>query len=256
MVGIGGRISRMTGETTSLPSLKTTREEWNNYFAFVRTPRLPEHGAADFRSGFAALPRMLALDLGAMMVLVSIALLVVVSGFEIPSTALAGLEIDWQLAFTVVIFAPLMEEIAFRGWMSGKPGHVLALVMILGGGAAAAMMAVGSTGEAATLRAGLAVIAAIVLAVISIFVLRGRPAMRWFSGMFPALFWLSTIAFASIHLFNYEEGNLLPLLPLVLPQFILGTILAYMRVNYGLWTCIVLHAIHNGLIIGAVAAAS
>ena len=256
MVGIGGRISRMTGETTSLPSLKTSRGEWNSYLAFVRAPRLPEHRTANFRSGLAALPRMLALDLGAMMTLVSIALLVVVLGFEIPSTALAGLEIDWQLAFTVVIFAPLMEEIAFRGWLSGKPGHVLALVVILVGAGTAAMLAVGATGEAATLRAGLAMIATIVLAAISIFVLRGRPAMRWFSAVFPALFWLSTVAFASIHLLNYEEGNLLPLLPLVLPQFILGTILAYMRVSYGLWTCIVLHAIHNGLIIGAVAAAS
>ena len=246
----------MTGETTSLPSLTTTREEWNGYFSFVRSPRLPEHGAANFRGGLAALPRMVALDIAAMMVLVGIAFLVVALGVELPSTALAGLEIDWQLAFTIVIFAPLTEELAFRGWLSGKPGHVLALLLVLGGGVAAAMLAVGATGEAATLRAGLAVIAAIVLAAISIFVLRGRPAMRWFSAIFPALFWLSTAAFASIHLFNYEEGSLLPLLPLVLPQFILGTILAYMRVNYGLWTCIVLHAIHNGLIISAVAAAS
>ena len=46
------------------------------------------------------------------------------------------------------------------------------------------------------------------------------------------------------------------LLPLVLPQFILGAMLGYLRVHYGLWTAIALHMIHNGLIITIVLAAS
>lgn len=256
MVGIGGRISRMTGETTSLPSRETTREEWNSYLAFVRRPALPDRTGPDWRGGLAALPRMLALDLAAMMLLVSVALLVVLFGVELPSTALAGLEIDVQLALTVVVFAPIAEELAFRGWLSGEPGHVLALLVMFGGGIVAAMLAAGATGEAAAVQTSLAILTAIVLAALALFLLRGRPAMAWFRAIFPGLFWFSTIAFASIHLLNYNEGSILPLLPLILPQFILGTILTYMRVNYGLWTCIVLHMAHNGLIIGAVAAAS
>ena len=80
--------------------------------------------------------------------------------------------------------------------------------------------------------------------------------MRWFRTLFPAMFWLSTIAFACIHLANFSEGNWMTLLPLVLPQFILGALLGYLRVNYGLWTVIALHMIHNGLIITIVLAAS
>ena len=42
MVGIGGRISRMTRESTSLASRETTREQWAHYLAFVR-----KHGTQD-----------------------------------------------------------------------------------------------------------------------------------------------------------------------------------------------------------------
>lgn len=256
MVGIGGRISRMTGETTSLPSRRNTREEWNGYLAFLRQPRLPANAALPWHSGFAAIVRMLTLDFGIMLTLAMFALLVVTLGAELPETALAGLEIDLRLALTVVVVAPLVEELAFRGWLSGKPGHVLAFVIMLVGGVVAAMLAAGATGEAASAQVALAILAAVVLAAIALFVLRRRPALPWFSGLFPVFFWLSVVAFASVHLLNYDEGHLLALLPLVLPQFILGTILGYMRVHYGLWTCILLHMAHNGLIIGAVAAVS
>jgi membrane protease YdiL (CAAX protease family) len=32
----------------------------------------------------------------------------------------------------------------------------------------------------------------------------------------------------------------------VLPQFIAGTLFGYMRVRYGFWTAVALHALHNG----------
>jgi membrane protease YdiL (CAAX protease family) len=54
---------------------------------------------------------------------------------------------------------------------------------------------------------------------------------------------------------NFDEGSLAILLPLVLPQFILGMMLGYLRVRFALWAAILLHAAHNAtaLAIAAIA---
>ena len=255
MVGIGGRISRMTGEITSLATPESLRGEWRGYASFLKRPALPAQSGATFRAGIAAVSRMLVLDLAAMSALLAVAAIVMLVGFDLPETALAGLEIDLTLALMVVVAAPLMEELAFRGWLSGKPGHVLALAIMCAAGIAAVLLSAGGSGLGAPPKASLGVAAAVGLSLVTIFVLRNRPAMGWFRAIFPALFWFSTAAFASIHLLNFEQAGA-ALLPLVLPQFILGTMLGYLRVTYGLWSCIALHALHNGLIIGVVALAS
>jgi hypothetical protein len=70
-----------------------------------------------------------------------------------------------------------------------------------------------------------------------------RRHFRWF-------YFLSTLAFASVHLTNFTEGNALILLPLTLPQLLLGLILGYARVQFGLWADVLLHAAHNSLFVG------
>ena len=62
---------------------------------------------------------------------------------------------------------------------------------------------------------------------------------------------LGALLFAAAHLGNYE-GAALVLLPLVVPQLLVGLILGYARVTYGLWSDILLHMLHNGLLIGLV----
>lgn len=238
----------MTRETTSLPAPVTTGAEWNRYFAFVKRPRLPERAAAPGQPGLVALLHMLGLDLAFMTVLVSLAGLALVAGVKLPETALAGLEIDLQLALMVVLVAPLAEEILFRSWLSGRPGHLAAFLILVLGVMSAAVALVNRGGALYMASVGIT----LVLVVAPLILLRRRPAMAWFQAIFPLLFWLSTLGFASVHLLNYHEGSLAILLPLVLPQFVLGTILAYMRVHYGLWSGVLLHAAHNGLILGAV----
>ncbi|MBL4718020.1 MAG: CPBP family intramembrane metalloprotease, partial [Erythrobacter sp.] len=65
-------------------------------------------------------------------------------------------------------------------------------------------------------------------------------------------FWLSTLAFASVHLFNFPAEDMAMALPLVLPQFATGTMLGYLRVHYGLWASVLLHLLHNGAFISLV----
>lgn len=58
----------------------------------------------------------------------------------------------------------------------------------------------------------------------------------------------STLAFAALHLYNFIFTTIpLWLLPLmVLPQFVTGLVLAWMRVRRGIGAAIVLHAVFNG----------
>ena len=60
------------------------------------------------------------------------------------------------------------------------------------------------------------------------------------------IFWLTVLMF----------GSLAILLPLVLPQFILGMLLGYVRVRIGLWSAILLHAAHNATALSIAALAT
>ena len=217
--------------------------EWRRLFAFLKRPSLDVSAQSD--SPFIVLGRIYALDMLAMLVLVTLAGAAIAAGFYIPQTALAGQEFTPALILLVILGAPVLEEVGFRSWLSGKPGHIGALILV-GVGVAGFAVTHGSTA-----MAGTAILAAALIgAVAALIVLRKRPSMRWFVALFPGFFWLSTFAFALVHLANFEEGALGILLPLVLPQLILGGLLGYVRVRIGLWAAILLHAVHNATAMG------
>lgn len=235
------------------------REQWSQFFGFIKSPNLPDVPRARLGAGLRALPAMLALDLAIMAGLVLLAYAAMALGLPIAKSSLADLTIDAQMALVLVVLAPLLEEIFFRGWLSGKPGHVFGLLVILIGGAyafAATLAQMGPPASSAQVppsaMPGLVLIGALLIGAALLAALRKYPPMGWFRRIFPLFFWLSTLGFASAHLFNFTEGHIASLLPLVLPQFVLGTVLGYMRVNYGLWSSIALHMVHNGLVVGAI----
>lgn len=232
------------------------RAQWSGFFSFLKRPHLPEQKRGGLGGQTIATFRMLVLDLIAMSLLMAVAGAVMVFGFEIPRTALAEIEITAAIVFAVVLVAPLLEELVFRSWLSGRPRYLIGFPIALIAGVGAAMAGANSTGDQAEIALGAAMLGGIVLYMIAAAMLWKRQAPAWFRTIFVAMFWLSTLAFAAIHLLNFSEGNLAALLPLILPQFILGTMLGYLRVNYGLWTAIALHMLHNGLIISLVLAAT
>ena len=74
----------------------------------------------------------------------------------------------------------------------------------------------------------------------------------YFQTYFKMLFYLFAGIFAFLHFFNFlgiSSSNLLYLPLFVLPQFILGLILGYIRITYGLQYSIVFHAMVNCFII-------
>lgn len=239
----------MTRETTSLVAANSAREQWRAYRTFIRRPVLPPKASGICPDALIATLRLFALDMLLMGGIILLAILAIAAGFVPPGNAVADLQWDMQTILLVVLAAPLMEEMAFRSWLSGRPGHVLALALLGGGAIAAAMLGVTRTGNAASQGVALAIGGALILAVAALVLLRAQPAMGWFRTIFPGLYWVSTLAFALVHLANYTEGSLAILLPLVIPQFISGSIFGYARVQFGLWSAVLLHMLHNGMIV-------
>ena len=245
--------SPLTMPDTPLPSSigapATLMDEWRRLGAFLKRPQLEAKVAQS--PAFRLITRIYLLDMLAMLALVIAASVAVAMGVYLPKTAIAGMEFTPTLILAVIIGAPLLEEIAFRSWLSGKPAHIAAL-LLLGMG----VMGAGILHVAAPLAGAGAMALGLALAVAVLVVWRAKPAMGWFNRAFPLLFWFSAFAFALVHIFNFDEGKWWWLLPLVLPQFVLGSLAGYVRIRVGLWGAILLHALHNASALGIAALAS
>jgi membrane protease YdiL (CAAX protease family) len=223
--------------------------EWGRFAAFLRRPSLPDRAHLSFRESLRALVPLFALDL-LLMALVFAAIGVATSlGFKLPAHLLNDLKMTpWLLAF-IVVGAPLGEEAIFRGWVSGRPGHIAGSVLAI----PALLSLVGAAGlkevqpEASmALGAFGGVCGAVALGLV--YVLRKRNAICWFQRHFRWFYYASALLFAAIHLTNFgSSGAALTALPLVLPQLALGLLLGYLRVNRGLLTGAALHIVHNSL---------
>ncbi|TRD11584.1 CPBP family intramembrane metalloprotease [Erythrobacter insulae] len=230
-------------------STVTLRAEWRAFAEFLKRPVLPE-ARAPMRAGGVAVARLLGLDLIFLFVFLGGLLTLVAVGVELPENLNATLELNLSTVFLIVIGAPLIEELVFRSWLSGRPRYLIVIPIMLIAGVIAAFLGVSRTGEAAEIGVGLAILGGLAVSLIAMIAVWKSGPAAWFKTIFPGAFWLSSAAFALVHFANYTEGSFFVLLPLVLPQFVLGSIAAYLRVHYGLWTAIAIHALHNGIAIG------
>jgi hypothetical protein len=237
----------MTGEITSARAggilAPTTRGQWEMLFAFLKRPALPDRFAGTGASARITL-RLYLLDLLVIFGFGVVVLSAEAAGIVLPENLNASFELD---AGTIVLFvaaAPVLEEIAFRSWLSGRPATLAALGVLLAG---AGGLAVSGTDS---LAGPLVALASVLLAIAALIVLRGRPPLRIFKRHFALFFWASSIGFALVHLVNYEEGAIAIKLPLLIPQFVVGTMAGYVRVQCGLAWSMALHAAHNGFAVG------
>ena len=227
--------------------------EAKRYLAFLRAPRLPERASGFSLAAMVRVLRLYVLDLVLMAVLLSIAWAALANGFTMPRNQINDLEMTPAMLALVIVGAPMMEETIFRGWLSGRVGHIIAsVVAIVASGvlSAMALQQVPGAVRFAPLVIGIALIALVV------YLTRLQGPMRWFQRIFPLFYVLSTLAFALVHLFNYSEGALPVLLALVVPQLIAGSIFGYARVTYGIWSSMLLHILHNGTAIALVTLAA
>lgn len=224
--------------------------EWRRLGAFLKRPTLDVR--AQDGSPLTVLARIFALDLAIMFALITVAGIVVALGVELPETALANMEFTPTLIALVVLGAPALEELVFRGWLPGRPSQLLLIGGLIG---AAILMGMGASSTDPLPILQIAAVGVVLVAIVLAIVLIRRATPKIYARAFPVFFWLSTLAFALVHLANFEEGGAL-LLALILPQFVLGALLGYIRVRIGLWAAIVMHSVHNATAIGIAALAS
>ena len=219
--------------------------------AFLRRPTLRNRPVGPGGDGLARVLRLYGVDLGVMALLGAIASIAIAAGFEIPSNQLDSIELAPGWIAAIVVGAPVIEEIVFRSWLSGRPGHLVAAALSVPAVALlpAAFLADSgaSTAQLSALGAGL-----LLLALIALYYWRRSEPLAWFARAFPVIFWLVAAGFAAAHLTNYSEGAFWVLAPLVLPQFVIGTLAGYARVQLGLWAAMLLHAMHNGTAVGLI----
>ena len=179
-----------------------------------------------------------------MTVLAVFAVLAYLSGVTFPENSNSLLEPNVRTFALAVGLAPILEEMIFRGPLSGKLTHLLAVAVII---ATIAIIGISNAGPLPSIAIFAAALLAIILLKIT---MGGRAPLPWFARRFPLFFWLSTVAFAALHFLNFQDGLAWILIPLVAPQFILGTICGYLRVSHGLWSSVLLHALHNATALG------
>lgn len=116
--------------------------------------------------------------------------------------------------FFTVIFIPFIEEIIFRLFLRFKRNFFLQIIT-------------------------------------SVFPQTKTPIVGFWNKKFGFVFYFSAIVFALIHITNYNStSTIIYLIPiLVLPQFISGLFIGYLRVRYNFMSGYLFHAIHNAIFI-------
>jgi membrane protease YdiL (CAAX protease family) len=136
---------------------------------------------------------------------------------------------------TVVLIAPVLEEVLFRGWLSGRPRALWLLVCALALGGAATPLKV----EPAV-KGGL-MLALLLAMPVGWFLLRKRATPAWFMRAFSVLFWITALVFGAVHLSNYPAPGPMAL-PFVLPQIWAGLVFGFVRMRVGLAGSMLTHA--------------
>lgn len=220
--------------------LPTARSVLRGFADFLRRPALLAPTglrAADARRSWAWLTALL---VGGLLVVLLPLLGAWQKAFALPAPDAFQAVPKSMLIPLVVLIAPVLEELLFRGWQSGRARAL----WLLGCALAVAVVAVLGTALNPLVTAGV-VLAALIAAPAGWWLLRRRTApLDWFVRAFPAIFYLVAGGFALAHLSNYPRVSLLAV-PLVLPQLWAALVLGYMRQRLGLIPAILAHALAN-----------
>lgn len=150
-----------------------------------------------------------------------------------------------------LILAPVLEELAFRGWLTGR---IAALRFAAYGFAAlalfiAALFVDPDYGAPMSVAGSLLVFAGLIHW--SRTRRRDTAVPAWFTRHFRWIVWGSALVFGLIHLGNYEPLTHPLGLLVVLPQTIGGLLLAYTRTRLGLGAAIAHHAAYNAIFLAS-----
>ena len=166
-----------------------------------------------------------------------------------------------SLILTAVVLAPLIEEVAFRLPMSLRPWHVAGGIGVLSVmfvpslfGVSLGQAIVGGDDEAlaavveVALTVGVIVVLGLILRRLLPRETNDGPALVPTRVRFGVIVTL-TVVFAGAHLGNFAEFTwFLP--AFILPQVLVGMVLAYVRVIRSWWMGVAIHALNNAVAVG------
>ena len=151
--------------------------------------------------------------------------------------------------FFAVLIGPLLEEIAFRLALRFRLRTVLIGVtaFVIYMAQAASYLFDAENSQASLLLGSVATVS--LLGFIVLCIKRQNAVKAWWNTHFSWVFYIFSVAFALIHIFNFEEFPLKVILltPIItLPQLILGLGMGYLRMRFGFWYGYLFHVLNNG----------
>ncbi len=170
--------------------------------------------------------------------------------------AVTGVVQEFPLFYVVLlggVIAPLTEETLFRLALRFKPVYLYFMVSILLYTIFNYINFGRATGFGHIFIVN--VIAPFIVALPVLFIARiknVRTALQnVYARFFPAIIYAFTITFGLMHISNFpDRENIWFVLPiLVLPQIMIGLVLAYIRTRYGFWYNVILHSAYNSLVL-------
>ena len=225
-------------------SLNTVVEDvWD----FIKRPRL-DHISGYFKvHPFRLFPYLLLLDF---MLMIPLSSLIGIVGLEEMDHKIVNLyDQPMLLAMQAILLAPIVEEAVFR--LPMKYSYVRMFVPCC--------IALGMLSVFIDSTTTLGFIAILFFLLVALFhyvdqrndnQYNERMATLW-EANFYIPFWILTVSFALLHLTNFGGQVAWYVAPiLVLPQFVLGALLGYIRTGLGFVFAVLFHALHNGIFLG------
>lgn len=215
---------------------------YHDFAGWLARPHLLTPSGLNAPYAAQALLAMLALHLGVLLFLLLPLLGLWQQAMGLPSPEAFESISKALLVPFVVLLAPVAEELAFRGWLTGR----IRALWLLGCGFLAAVFLAMVNFHIAEVAASFAVLGMGLVAPAGWWWLRRRGVMPGFERAFPVLVWMSIVVFGLSHLSNYPRFSW-ALLPMVLPQLWAGMTLSYTRMRVGIFGAMLIHAAANGI---------
>ncbi len=149
--------------------------------------------------------------------------------------------------FGYLLLAPVLEELVYRGWLTGRTAALR--FAVYGFAAEALLFAALFMDEGLATPVALAAVGLVLAGLLHWLMTRERDTAvpAWFTRHFHWFVWGSTLLFGLMHLGNYEALSSPWGVLVVLPQTIGGLLLAYTRTRLGLRAAMLHHALYNAL---------
>lgn len=148
-----------------------------------------------------------------------------------------------------VFLGPLLEEVAFRLMMRFRLRYMVLGTLVLAFYLIQFMSTAFEENNSQLLPYFYGVIGFLALSFLG-YCFKYRETMaKWWIQRFPIVFYVLSVTFGLIHLFNFQEFPLKVILlaPIItLPQLILGVGMGYLRMRFGFWYGYLFHVLNNG----------